>query len=67
MKSRSIGLLSVSFFLLTNCVLPIPAESQASDGRPLAQNKAAEAPSKRSPIRKELKQLIASAKTARTI
>jgi len=63
MKSRSIGVLSVSFFLLTSCALPIPAGSQASDGRTLAQNNVAGAPSKRSLSRKELKQLIASAKT----
>ena len=67
MKSRSMGVLSVSFFLLASCALPISAKGQASDGRALAQNKVenkvAGAPSKRSPSKKELKQLIASAKT----
>ena len=63
MKSRSIGVLAVSLFLLTSCALPISTEGQASDEQTRAQNKVAGAPSKRSPSKKELKQLIASAKT----
>ena len=64
MKLRLIGVLSVSLFLLTSCALSISAEGQASDGQTRAQNKVAGAPAKHAPSKKQLTQLIASAKTA---